>query len=279
MRKLLSAGFSRLWKNKAFWTLEIAIIIWGSFAYILAIYNTGNLGYEWVIRKANTYFYHTLMYIAGAIAIFCAQFFGTEYEQGTLRNKITVGHSRESIYFSNLIIAIVVGMIYTVSHVLTSMIAVPFVGIEIITAANHDVWRYLCWLLVIGVYSALFVMFAMLDNNKARNVLISLLFALVLIFAGIFVYGKMTEPEFISRWVTNDTGQFVLEENVLNTGYLRGTIRAVFDWWDAIMPSSQGMHIMESESEFDVRMPICSVVLITFLTTRGIILFKRKDIK
>lgn len=279
MRKLLSANFSRLWKSKAFFGMEAAIVIWGMIVYILAIYNTGNLGQEWIIKRANTYYYQVLMYSAGAIAIFCAQFFGTEYEQGTLRNKISVGHSRETIYLSNLIVTAVVGVIFSVSHVLTSFVAVPFVGIEIITVAAHNLWRYLCWVLIIVVYAALFTLLAMLDSNKARNVLISLLLALVFVFAGIFVFGKMSEPEFVSRWVTNDMEQFVLEENVLNTSYLRGSIRTVFDWWYAIMPSSQGMHIMDRDCGFDVRMPICSVILVISLTTLGITLFTRKDIK
>lgn len=279
MRKLLSTGFSRLWKDKTFWTVEIAILLWGCFAYVLAIYNAGNLGQAWVIQKANSYFYHPLLYTPAAMAIFCAQFWGTEYEQGTLRNKITVGHSRESIYLSSLMVTVVVGMIFTVSHLLTSMIAVPFLGVEIITAVNHDVWRYVCWLLIIVVYAALFVMLAMMDHNKARNVLISILLALVLVFAGIYVYGKMTEPEYISRLVMDETGQYVLDENSLNTRYLRGSLRTVFDWWCTIMPSSQGIYIMSSDSECDMRMPVASVSLIVALTLFGITYFKRKDIK
>ena len=36
------------------------------------------------------------------MAMFTSLFIGTEYDYGTIRNKIIVGHSRTSIYFSNL---------------------------------------------------------------------------------------------------------------------------------------------------------------------------------
>lgn len=279
MRKLLSANMARLWRSKIFWTLEIAVVIWGIIAYSLVVINTQNLGMNWLMNGANIYFYHAIMYSAIVLAIFCSQFFGTEYEYGTIRNKLSVGQSRKNVYLSNLMISFLVSVIFTISHMATSFVAVPFVGIEAIIAANHTAWRFLCWFLIAGVYAALFTMLAILDSSKSRNTLLSLLLALVLSFVGFMVYSKLAEPESVSRWVANEAGQFVLEENILNPDYLRGTIRTVFEWLDMVMPSSQGMHIMDANGEFHILMPICSVCLIILLTTLGINLFKRKDIK
>lgn len=279
MRKLLSSSLFRLWKSKAFWVLEAGVTAWGIFCSVLVILNTYRLGEAWLVDSANTYFYVQLLYLAAVLAIFSVLFIGTEYEHGTIRNKLSVGHSRKSIYLSNLIVAAFVGGIFAVSHVLTAFVAVPFVGMKAITGVSLQGWRFLCWGLIILVYSALFTLLAMLDSNKARNVLVSLLLALLLMFGGAFVHGKLAEPESADLWLENEQGYLVLQENARNSDHLTGAVRVVFDWLDVILPSSQGIRITNREGLFDVRMPVCSVVLTGSLTALGIALFKKKNVK
>lgn len=279
MRKLLSANFARMFQSKVFWILEIVVLLWGIFQYSLMILNTKNIGELWLVKNVNFYFFLQLMYIGVVLAIFTALFIGTEYSDGTIRNKLAVGHSRQTIYLANMVVTIVVGMIFAFSHVLTAFVSVPYCGIEVIIGISSPGWRILCWILIIIVYSAMFILFAMLDSNKARNVLISLLLALVIAFLGVYVYGKLVEPEFISQMVMNEQGTFELIENIPNAGYLRGMMRTVFEWMYRLLPSSQALYVASSESTFDVQMPICMLGLSFFVTVIGVQMFRRKDIR
>ena len=105
MRKLLSAGFARLSKNKVF------LNFWhgnhvpsGRPALFLnsttPISNT-RLRSHWTI---SFFFVYTLA-IAISASAFCSLFIGTEYSDGTIRNKLVVGHTRGTIYLSNLIVS------------------------------------------------------------------------------------------------------------------------------------------------------------------------------
>ncbi len=94
MRKLLSANFSRLFKTKAFWL--------GMGAMVLAFFiihrpHSSPLYFE------KTFFQYTLL-IGFFVAIFTALFIGTDYHDGTIRNKIILGHPRQALYISNLIV-------------------------------------------------------------------------------------------------------------------------------------------------------------------------------
>lgn len=279
MKKLLSANFARMFQSKTFWALEIVVLLWGIFQYSLMIINTKNIGELWLVQNVNFYFFLQLMYIGVVLAIFTSFFIGTEYSDGTIRNKLTVGHSRQTIYLANMIVTIAVGMIFAVSHVLTAFIAVPYCGIEVIIGISSPGWRSLCWILIVGVYAAVFTLFAMLDSSKTRNVLISLLLALVIAFFGVYVYGKLAEPEFISQMVMNEQGTFELIENIPNAGYLRGTMRTVFEWMYRLLPSSQALYVAYNESIFDLQMPICMLGISVFVTVIGVQIFRRKDIR
>ena len=280
MRKLLSADISRLFKSKIFWILEGAVILWGLLSYGYFGFRASHSGSYLAASRTTPIFYHFLLYIAGAMAILCSQFFGTEYEHGTLRNKLIVGHKRWVIYFSSLLVTILVGILFSVSHMLTAFIAVPFAGIAVITSVGHDLWRHLCWLLLIAVYGALFTLFAMLDSRKSRNALISVLLALVLIWAGACLKNVMADQLRQMPYIYDELGQLLYDEAgvpIRNTAYLQGPARATLDW--AYVVFSQGWYIMDKNSVFDIRMPLCSLALITLLTGIGITAFQKKDFK
>ena len=91
MRKLLSANFSRLWRSKIFWVLESLSAIVGAVFYILAIINTKNIGENWYLASGNYYFFIGLVIVGAIMAVFSAFYIGSEYDNGTIRNKLNVG--------------------------------------------------------------------------------------------------------------------------------------------------------------------------------------------
>lgn len=280
MRKLCSAQFARLWKSKVFWTLEAICFLLGAVFYALVALNTKNIGQAWLLHNANSYFFIVLLYIGPVLAVFASLFLGAEYEHGTLRNKLTVGHSRRDIYLSGLAVTGAAGVIFFLTPAVTAvLIGVPLAGSAVLTALPPLAWRFPCVLLILAAYSALFTLLAMLDSNRARSAVISLLLALAMLLGGIAVYGRLAEPELTSRMVMQEDGSFQRQEGIPNSRYISGTARVLYKWADSILPSSSALHIVNWSGTFEGRTPACSAGLTLLLTGLGIALFKKKDIR
>lgn len=280
MRKLLFANFSRLWKNKVFWVLEGFCFGFGVFAYILVAINTRNLGQGWLEYNAHAYFYLPILFIAVVIAIFACFYIGTDYSDGTLRNKLIVGHSRAGIYLSYFLTATIVALLLVAAYLLAvPVVGLPFSGSAVITCVELQPWRIMNFILVIIEYTALFVLLSMLDSNKARNVVISLLVAFSVIMVGMMLYGRYAQPEFVNHVVALPDGGIELKQGAANSKYLSGTTRTVVEWFTLILPSGSVMLSLDRNLDFDWRNPVLSVILIVVLTSIGIWLFKKKDIR
>lgn len=280
MRKLLSANFSRLWRSKILWLLEAVCLAFGVFVYILVAINTRNLGQGWLEYNAHAYFYLPILFIAVVIAIFACFYIGTDYSDGTLRNKLIVGHSRAGIYLSYFLTATIVALLLVAAYLLAvPVVGLPFSGSAVITCVELQPWRIMNFILVIIEYTALFVLLSMLDSNKARNVVISLLVAFSVIMVGMMLYGRYAQPEFVNHVVALPDGGIELKQGAANSKYLSGTTRTVVEWFTLILPSGSVMLSLDRNLDFDWRNPVLSVILIVVLTSIGIWLFKKKDIR
>ena len=116
-------------------------------------------------------------------------------------------------------------------------------------------------------------------SNKARNVVISLLVAVSVIMIGMMLYGRYAQPEFVNHVVALPDGGIELKQGAANSKYLSGTTRTVVEWFTLILPSGSVMLSLDRNLDFDWRNPVLSVILIVVLTSIGIWLFKKKDIR
>ena len=102
MRKLFRAAFYRT-ENKKMIRIELVIAVLLSAFIILNGYFQTNLTNAYIYKLVARFFgYSPLM--GPFIAVFAAYLWGTDYEYGTLRNKLICGHTREEVYFSNLLL-------------------------------------------------------------------------------------------------------------------------------------------------------------------------------
>lgn len=279
MRNLLSANFYRLLKSKVFWVLELGMAAWSIFIYGLFVYNAKEMGDYWVVANAHIYFFYFLLYIGAVMAVFAALFLGTEYDQGTFRNKIAAGHKRSQIYLANLIPVLAVGIVFMLTHMLAAVVmGLPMVGAAVLREIHAPLWRIPCGVAIIVCYAALFTLLAMLDSSKARCAVVSLVVALGIVVGGLLVYESVTMEETKIQMVLQENGSFERQE-VPNPRYLTGTKRMIYEWVDDCLPGSQALHIVNPDGEFDLRMPLCMLVLSGVLTLGGMAVFKRKDIK
>lgn len=138
--------------------------------------------------------------------------------------------------------------------------------------------------MVIGIimvfcYGTIFTFFSMQDSNKARNSIITFTLALAIILGGLYVYGSLQEPEFISRMVMQADGSYEKQDGIPNSKYNSGTKRTIYTFVNACIPSSQAYIIARYESEFYLLPMVCLLGVSTMFTTVGVISFKKKDIK
>ncbi len=280
MRKLLSANFRCMKKTPLFWLLIGLCFSFGVIAYGLAAYNIHNLGIGWMEFNAHAYFYMQMLYIGAVSAVFASFFIGTEYADGTIRNKLAVGHSRESLYLSFGISVFSMALAASLAYLLAVLlVGIPFAGTASITHVELQPWRLGCCLLVIVAYSAIFTFLAMLDPQKARSVLVSLLTAGVLILAGMLVYGRLSEPEFTTQaWVQAD-GTYLLKDGLPNSKYVEGAVRTLLEWVNALIPSGSILVCLDRNYALDWRNPACMILEIIVITAAGISLFRKKDIR
>lgn len=280
MRKLLAANFSRLWRSKNFWVLEALSAIAGAVVYILAIINTKNIDESWYLFNGNYYFFIVLVYIGAIMAVFSSFYIGTEYSDGTIRNKLNVGSCRNSIYLANLVVVVTAGVLFAITQMLASIaVGLPFLGSLIWQALSPVGWRIVVALVMILCYGSVFTFFGMMDSNKSRSLLISFVLALAIIFGGLFTTSRLNEPELTSRMVMQADGSYQREFNLPNSRYISGTTRTIYIFVDACIPASQSFNIARSEGEFNMLAIICQLCVTALFTGAGLASFKKKDIK
>lgn len=247
MYKLLSANLSRLWISKAFWT---TIFIMVSIVAMLC---------SLLINQGSTYLHIALflsLQVIGILtSIFYSSYLGIEYSDGTIRNKLIVGHKRNSIYLANFITGVIaITCIY---------LAWAFTGGLFGILADVSISSNLTQILLIGLtgwfacvaYIAIFTFIGMLSSSKSRTSIISILVAFLLLFGGLLCY-SLSRPGMFSG-ISRDIFLFLFEFN----------------------PYGQTFQIMSIDINEMWHLIVYALLLSTILTSLGLYIFSKKDLK
>ena len=113
MRKLLSANFSRLWRSKFFSFVLLTAALMSGLLLFVNQFNSASS-----IKYMDFPFFSQFIYNPVIFAAFITLFLGTEYSDGTLRNKLSIGHSRGSVYAANLCASVILSVTFVVIQVL-----------------------------------------------------------------------------------------------------------------------------------------------------------------
>lgn len=131
MLNLLSTNFSRLKKNSPFIFSVVFMVVYVVAVIIYAV-NQKFLGSEIAFETLfmNGYGLGGMIAFPGMLlSIVCGIFIGTDFSDGTLRNKLIVGKSREKIYLANYITCVAIGIILNLIYVtVISVIGIPWLG-------------------------------------------------------------------------------------------------------------------------------------------------------
>lgn len=274
MRKLVSANFFRLFKDKFFWLCMAAMFLY----CVIVMFNArmdALPGYE---RSLDGYVFHVGMIIGAFGAFFVSMFLGTEYSDGTIRNKIVVGHTRTEMYLANLlcVFAAVLLMVFTWLAGVAAM-GIPVLGACEMRAAGLALYL-LILIMLIAAFSAIFTCTAMLSDNKAVTVVISVLLFFGLFMTALFLYNALDAPEIQSfaELAEDGTLDFVEEPN---PRYVSGVKRKIYEFILDFLPTGQGMRLAMQEVLRPVVMLISSVGITLITSFGGILAFKRKNLK
>ncbi len=283
MRNLLSANFFRLRKSALFWGFMVLMLLLGAGFTLQRVWEQvayAEFGGLYYIDEA---FFNYTMIIGIVMAVFIPLFFGTEHSDGTIRNKLTVGHSRVSVYLAHVLTAATVALLFCLTYILAVLsVGVPLLNGGIERPLPTFLLNLLGSLVLAAAYSALFTLVTLNVRQKAISAVACILGTLAIIFASFYVRARLSEPETWFNYGTDETGEVAMLEYP-NDRYLRGTERAVYEFIYDFLPMTQSMQYYSSYSKEHTpqtqRMIAYAALISTLSTGAGIALFRRKDLK
>lgn len=281
MKNLLSAEFLRIFKSKLFWFLSAASFVFGA---IIQVYVYLGVKISNDEPKIDMGLFAVGMVIGFVAAIFVSLFVGTEYSDGTIRNKIINGKSRTSIYFSKYIVCCAAMVLFFAFYYAGALIFGFVLCKEIAAKASALIITGLVLCLASFSYVALFLAFAINCGKKSASAVISLVAAIMMFFTAVMTTSKLNEPEFYPEavYMDTETGELVEESEAPNPNYLRGTKRKIYEFINDANPTGQCVQLSgaidDDGSVCKKEFPIYSCGLIIISTALGMIIFKKKDI-
>lgn len=272
MNNLLRANFSRLKQDKVFWVCMAAMLA-GSAGMMVGWCRADlALGNHEVLE----YYYFRMVLPLGLIqSVFACLFLHVEYSEGTIRNKLAIGHTRAEIYLANFLAVLLGSLLMLLALAAGGLAGIPLVG----------VWRFgfgelALYLLIAAacsaVFAAVYTFIGMLMTGRSSTV-VTVVVWIVLLFAAAMVYNALSEPEFHANILITAEGKELIGEP--NPKYLTGTVRVVYEFLYDLLPTGLAVQVQSTNVAHPVRALACDAALTAAFTLGGLALFRRKDLK
>lgn len=212
MSRLLTAGLFRVFKRKTFYICLAVMAINGIFN-VISSYSDKMRGH---IINFDDVFFEYVPIIQILMSVFCALFIGTEYGDGTLRNKIVSGYKRSTIYLSNFIICAAAGLMMCGAYFITYFgLGIPLLG----SSDNISALMALvgCSAALLMAVTGIFTLIAMTVKSKSASAVISIILAFVMILAAGMLYSMLQEPEYYHNFkIYSYSGNDIYNEQTLD---------------------------------------------------------------
>lgn len=274
MRNLLHANFSRLRQDKVFWLCVFSMLVFSAGFMIVwcleAIENdsAGELDLLYFRFSPSLGFFY---------AVFSCLFLSVDYSDGTIRNKLSVGHTRREVYLSSFLTIFAASLCIAMAWLAGSLAGVPFFGFLTLGPAG----MICCVAVVVGftaAFSAIYVFIGLLNDRRSVTV-VTLSVWLLLTLASGFLGVALHEPEMLRKGMvtaTDGTLSVIMEPNPY---YISGIRRWIYQFLVDFLPSGQVDSLQNILLEHPLRMLLSSAFITVAATFGGIKLFVRKDIK
>ncbi|MCI8437609.1 hypothetical protein D1646_19020 [Pseudoflavonifractor sp. 60] len=270
MTNLLSAALFRLKKSRLFWCALLLCAAAGAWQP----YQT-HLEFERRFPLDSVFFVYAML-IGLLLAVFLPLFFGVEYSDGTLRNKLATGHARLSIYLSSLTVSILSAFLFCGGYILCTLaVGVPLLGQP--KAPGPLLISVLLSLLMEAAWCSIFTLFTMNFSRKAASAVSCILLFLAIFAAAMTVYQVLEAPEFYPSFQLVN-GEMV-SEMVRNPNYITEERRPFYQFLLDLNPVGQAVQYTDGTVTRPLQMALCSLGIIAGTTVAGVLLFKQKDLK
>lgn len=279
MTKLLSANFSRLMRDKMFWIVSAAMFIISAFMIIKNGMTAADMDDVNNIKSLNSCYFNMLPMLSFFYSVFISFFIGTDYSDGTIRNKIVIGHSRTNIYLSNFITCFAGTLIIFAALLIGGAFGVPYFGYWQGGIKDYIIVVFL-GILITAALTAVLTLISMLSTNKAITVVLTIVVSLILTLAASSIYNILCEPEFTRDFVSiSADGNIEFGPEVKNPAYVSGMQRKIYEFLLQFLPAGQSILIANEELTIPLVNAVYSVLLTVAVNICGVFIFKKKDLK
>lgn len=240
MTKLLRACVRRYTHNTIFWIAAVLTI---------------GLGISIAHSTRMTYYDDALVIAQMLIhAVMISWVVGKEFKEGIFRNKVIVGHSKGSIYISELICGVGIAFVL---YFLCAVIFVAFNFYEVpLLPASLIVKIFVDYVLLNMCLAAIFVTISCLFSQQAIIAIVNIALVLVMTTASQRLYAQLSQPQYLERYETinsewiDENGNIRYKEvkvegseyYVDNPTYVGGVKRDIYDTVYKLSPYG---HIIE----------------------------------
>ena len=283
MSDLLTADFARLLKSQVFHGMIIFCVECLT-AEVIIGYMNENLNLFYMYRLMNTNF----IIFGILLSIFIGLFIGSEYSDGTIRNKIVAGNSRTAIYVSNFIISVIAGFIMQIIFFVIPNILIPIIfhnqSGEMLFLPNLLNESQLIGLYIIIVYTAIFTFISMIICSRSAAIAAVMATAIIIFAGGMVVHNAlesydpkaaeaMEENKSAVQYQINYYGPFQKKP-------LSGFKLKAYLFLDDFLPSAQAQAITGNINKTKAPKYVLYDISVTAVTTGlGILLYNKKDLK
>lgn len=262
MINLLSAGFSRLFRNLAF---RIGTVIMALLPVMSVLLNNADKASP---REPLDGVYNAgLSVIWLIIAAFVSVFIGQDYDEKTMNNRIMAGHSRASIYLADFIVTLSgAAIMQAVAVIAGSAAAIPLFGMYRETVLSFAVNQFFV-LCIMAVYTALTQLICTVITSKNYAQGAAMAAVLAIFIAGNAVFDNVCKLR-----------AKAYQENIAVTELVSENSAKDIMFWS--LPSSQADMLLDGGvPEKTARMICTDLAAAAVLTAAGLFVFRRKDIK
>ena len=236
-----------------------------------------SMGEEWTSPDA--LLFASILCIALIVAACISIFLGTEYADGTIRNKLMVGHKRSSIYLSKIIVCLVATTLLWVWNVACAWLMGRWLLGKYLMETEAMGKTFLVGLVAMWAATALILMISMLIQNIGIGTMVNLLVYIAAIVFSVTVYQKLRAPEYYPEFeIDPQSGQVEAIEKK-NELYLGGTARKIYEVLNTL-PYGQMGAIADGGMIEDVPLALLyDGVMIVVSSAIGIVVFKKSNLK
>ena len=271
MTNLLSAHLFRLRKNRLFWLCLLLSAAAGAWQPIQTSLEYGRQ------QSVDMIFFVYTMLIGLLLSVFLPLFFGAEYSDGAVRNKLAAGHTRLSVYLANLTVSAFAASLFCGVYVLlTTAVGVPLLGAP--KAPAQVLITLLFSLLTAAAWCAVDALVIQNCSRKAVSAVSCMLLYLGLFLFAAWVFGRLEAAEFYPGYSLTAEGQMTTEM-IPNPSYLTPDQRPLYEFLLDLNPVGQAMQYINVAVARPVQLALCSLGAVAVTTIAGAALFRRKDLK